>query len=81
MSEKNLEVRPANKSGFVMSLDGDLMGIPDSWKLLPPGDAALSRRIKKDGASWTIKEKKGVADDPPYRWLPAQNISQEVIGT
>ena len=35
------------------------MPVPEGWALLPPGDAALSRRIKKDGPSWTIKEPKG----------------------
>ncbi len=35
------------------------MEIPSTWVLLPPGDAALSRRIKKDGPSWTVKKQKG----------------------
>ena len=59
ISEQNIEVRPSKKPGFVINQDGNLMKIPNGWKLLPPGDAALSRRIKKDGPSWTIKEKKG----------------------
>ena len=42
-----------------MSLEGERLKIPDGWALLPPGDAALSRRIKKDGPSWTVKKPKG----------------------
>lgn len=59
MSDQTLEVRPGNKVGHVESLSGELMPIPEGWSLLPPGDAALSRRIKKDGPSWTIKQPKG----------------------
>lgn len=58
-SESTLEVRSCKQAGFVMSLEGELLQIPSHWSLLPPGDAALSRRIKKDGPTWTIKEKKG----------------------
>lgn len=42
-----------------MNENGEQMRIPTGWKLLKPGDAAMSRRIKKDGPSWTIEEKKG----------------------
>lgn len=59
MSHQNIEVRTSQKAGYVLSLDGDLLKIPDGWTLLPPGDAALSRRIKKDGPTWTEKEPKG----------------------
>lgn len=54
-----LKVMPSPQSGYVLSQTGELMKVPDDWKLLQPGDAALSRRIKKDGPSWTIQEKKG----------------------
>jgi len=56
---ETLKVKPSSKSGYVLSQNGEEMKIPEGWKLLKPGDAALSRRIKKDGPSWTIEEKKG----------------------
>ena len=59
MPQLSIEVRPSQQSGYVISLDGEQMKVPDDWAILKPGDAALSRRIKKDGPSWTIKEKKG----------------------
>ena len=59
MSYQTLEVRPSSKPGHVLSLEGKLLKVPQGWGLLKPGDAALSRRIKKDGPSWTIKEAKG----------------------
>lgn len=59
MQKKSIEVRSSKKNGYVISLEGEELQIPSGWELLPPGDAALSRRIKNDGPSWTIKEPKG----------------------
>lgn len=59
MPDQNIEVRTNKNPGHVTSLDGDQLQVPNGWALLPPGDAALSRRIKKDGPTWTIKEPKG----------------------
>jgi len=36
-----------------------MLQVPDAWELLPPGDAALTRRAKAGGPSWTVQEKKG----------------------
>lgn len=33
--------------------------VPDDWDLLPPGDPALTRRVKAEGACWVVQEKKG----------------------
>jgi hypothetical protein len=32
---------------------------PSDWVLVPPGDPALTRRIKAAGPTWTVQEKKG----------------------
>ena len=32
---------------------------PAGWVLVPPGDAALTRRIKAAGPSWSVQEKRG----------------------
>ena len=74
MSNENIEVRPHPKSGYVMSLEGEPLKIPASWALLPPGDPALSRRIKKDGPSWTLKEPKGRKLFSKGIWAPADRI-------
>ena len=74
MSDLNLEVRVSKNAGYVMSLQGDLLQIPQGWALLPPGDAALSRRIKKDGPSWTVKEPKGRKMFSKGIWAPADRI-------
>lgn len=35
------------------------MTVPPSWTLLPPGDAAHTRRVKASGPAWVVKEKRG----------------------
>ncbi len=74
MSEESLIVRPAPKPRHVFTLQGDLLVVPEGWALLPPGDAALSRRIKLEGASWTVKEKKGRKEFSRGIWAPADRI-------
>lgn len=50
------------------------MPVPHGWGLLPPGDAALSRRIKEDGPTWTVIEIKGRKRFSRGIWAPAQRI-------
>ena len=37
----------------------DRFAAPEGWTLLPPGDAALTRRVKAAGPHWVLQEKKG----------------------
>ena len=43
----------------VRAADGKVLTVPDGWVLLPPGDAALTRRVKAAGDHWVVAEKKG----------------------
>jgi hypothetical protein len=43
----------------VRTADGKVLSVPDNWILLPPGDAALTRRVKAAGDHWVVAEKKG----------------------
>jgi hypothetical protein len=80
---ESLIVRPAPKARHVFTPQGELLSVPDGWTLLPPGDAALSRRIKADGPSWTVKEKKGRKEFSHGIWAPADRIEslQRALGT
>jgi hypothetical protein len=49
--------------------------VPGHWELLPPGDAALSRRIKQDGPSLTVIELKGRKRFSQGIWAPADRIA------
>ena len=75
MNNETLEVSPSSKPGHVINAKGETIKIPDFWELLEPGDAALSRRIKKDGPSWTMKEKKGRRLFSKGIWAPADRIA------
>lgn len=68
------EVRPGPKPRHVIA-QGLLLAVPEGWDLLPPGDAALSRRIKEDGPAWTVVELKGNKRFSRGIWAPAYRIS------
>jgi hypothetical protein len=58
----------------VFSAEGKVLTVPDDWSLLPPGDAALSRRIKQDGPTWTVIEKVGNKRFSRGIWAPTARI-------
>ena len=74
MAHQSLEVRPSKNSREVITADGRVLKVPDEWDLLLPGDAALSRRIKKDGPTWTMFEMKGRKKFSRGIWAPADRI-------
>ncbi len=74
MAFTSVEVRPFQKPGHVLSFDGRVLPIPHDWALLPPGDPALSRRIKADGPSFTVIELKGRKRFSRGIWAPAERI-------
>ncbi len=76
MSIETLDVSPSSKPRHVVNAKGETMKVPDLWMLLEPGDAALSRRIKKDGPTWTMREKKGRRLFSQGIWAPAERIAE-----
>lgn len=50
---------PGPTPNTVRSADGQVLTVPEGWVLLPPGDAALTRRVKAAGDHWVVTEKKG----------------------
>ena len=49
---------------------------PEGWILLPPGDAALTRRVKAAGDHWVVAEKKGRKVFSRGVWAPAATIER-----
>jgi len=49
--------------------------IPEDWELLPPGDAALTRRVKAAGPHRVITEKKGRRTFSRGVWAPSATIN------
>jgi hypothetical protein len=74
MSSLAREVRRGPRPRQVLNEHGIIETVPDDWSLLPPGDAALSRRIKQDGPSMTVIEVKGRKRFSRGIWAPAARI-------
>jgi len=59
MPNKTRIVRSTSKNRVVITEGGKKLNVPKSWRLLKPGDAGVTRRVKAAGPSWTVKTKKG----------------------
>ena len=60
----------------VRAPDGRVLTIPKDWALFPPGDAALTRRVKAAGDHFVVAEKKGRKLFSLGVWAPAATIEQ-----
>jgi hypothetical protein len=67
---------PGPTSNTVRTADGQILTSPDGWILLPPGDAALTRRVKEAGNHWVVAEKKGRKVFSKGVWAPAATIER-----
>jgi hypothetical protein len=67
---------PGPSSNTVRAADGKILTVPDGWVLLPPGDAALTRRVKAAGDHWVVQEKKGRKIFSKGVWAPSATIER-----
>jgi hypothetical protein len=67
---------PGPTQNTVRSSDGKVLTVPVGWELLPPGDAALTRRVKAAGEFWLVQEKKGRKIFSRGLWAPAPTIAR-----
>jgi len=74
MSNNNFLPGPSENT--VRSANGEVLTVPDGWVLLPPGDAALTRRVKAAGDHWVVQEKKGRKVFSRGVWAPAETIDR-----
>ena len=65
---------PGPTPNTVRAADGKVLTVPQGWALLPPGDAALTRRVKEAGDHWVVQEKKGRKTFSRGVWAPAATI-------
>ena len=56
-ASKNYSLGP--RPNTVLDPQGNVVGVPDGWALLPPGDAAHTRRVKAAGDHLVVQQKKG----------------------
>lgn len=59
MSVADHTFTPGPTPNTIRAADGTVKTAPEGWILLPPGDAALTRRVKAAGNHWVVQEKKG----------------------
>ena len=67
---------PGPTPNTVRTADGRVLPTPEGWILLPPGDAALTRRVKAAGENWTVLERKGRKVFSRGVWAPAATIER-----
>src|SRR3954454_9529710 len=67
---------PGASAHSVRAADGRILTAPEGWVLLPPGDAALTRRVKAAGDHWVVAEKKGRKVFSRGVWAPAATIER-----
>lgn len=67
---------PGPSKNTVMDANKKIRKVPRDWILLPPGDAALTRRTKAAGDHWVVHEKKGRRNYSKGVWAPKTTIAQ-----
>ena len=67
---------PGPTPNTVRAPDGQVLSAPEGWILLPPGDAALTRRAKAAGDHWIVQEKKGRKTFSRGIWAPSATIDR-----
>jgi hypothetical protein len=67
---------PGPKPNTVRAADGTVRTIPDGWVHVPPGDAALTRRVRAAGACWSVAEKRGRKVFSRGVWAPAATVER-----
>jgi hypothetical protein len=67
---------PGPTPDTVRAADGGVLTAPEGWALLPPGDAALTRRVKDAGDHWVVQERRGRKVFSRGVWAPAATINR-----
>lgn len=71
---ESLVLAPTSDPRIFIAPDGTRRSPPEGWACLPPGDAALTRRVKQAGPSWAVIEKRGRKAFSKGLWAPRENI-------
>jgi hypothetical protein len=76
MSADGNTFTPGSTPNTVRAADGRILTAPEGWVLLPPGDSALTRRVKETGDHWVVQEKRGRKVFSRGVWAPAATIER-----
>ncbi|MBX3211510.1 MAG: DUF2293 domain-containing protein [Labilithrix sp.] len=77
---ESLVLAPTSDPNVFLAPDGRRLTPPAGWVRLPPGDAAITRRVKLAGPSWAVLEKRGRKVFSKGLWAPRENV-EAVRGT
>lgn len=67
---------PGPTPNTVRAPDGTVRQVPEGWVLMPPGDAALTRRVRAAGESWSVAEKRGRKVFSRGVWAPGVTVER-----
>jgi len=67
---------PGPTPDTVRTPTGQTRSVPAGWILLPPGDAAVTRRVKAAGPHWLVQERVGRKLFSRGVWAPRETIEQ-----
>ncbi len=59
MPDRIRTVSPTPHPRLVKDAQGQPLHVPPDWELLPPGDAAMTRRLRAEGPHWIMEEQRG----------------------
>jgi len=71
---ETLVCAPTADPRVFLAPDGRRLSPPDGWVCLPPGDAALTLRVKRAGPAWAVLEKRGRKAFSKGLWAPAAHV-------
>lgn len=81
MNEGSLVLAPTSNPTVFVAPDGRKLSPPPGWACLPPGDAAVTRRVKQAGPSWAVLERKGRKMFSKGLWAPKETIEAVIRET
>jgi hypothetical protein len=70
---QTLTCTPGPTKGTVRH-SGAVLTVPEDWSCLPPGDAAVTRKVKAGGPHWVVQEKRGRRTFSQGVWAPTRRI-------
>src|SRR5918911_341344 len=76
MTSSPMTYAPGPSPNTVRAPDGRVLTVPEGWVLLPPGDAALTRRVKAAGDHWVVEQRKGRKVFSRGVWAPAATVER-----
>jgi hypothetical protein len=69
-------VGPGPRDGVVRDGTLGVVAVPEGWVHVPPGDAAVTRRIKAAGEAWVVEEMRGRKRFSRGLWAPSATVDK-----